>query len=51
MPLQLVLVVYFGSGLSELSGLELLEGSEICYCQYWKRVLVLVDFQDKLSIV
>jgi len=29
-------------------GLELPKGGEVCYCQYQKSVLVLVNFQDKL---
>ena len=27
------------------------ESSEVCYCQHQKRVLVLVDFQDKANTV
>ena len=42
------LVTYFGSRLRKLSILRLLEDSKICHCQYWKNVLVLVNFQNKL---
>ena len=47
-PLLVVLVAYFKSGLGELSVLRPLESSEVYYYQYQKRILVLVNFQDKL---
>jgi len=30
--------------------LEPLKSSKMCCCQYWKRMLVLVDFQNELVI-
>jgi len=50
-PLQVILVTYFRRELGELRGLEVLEGDEVCCCQYWKTVSVLVNFQNKASIV
>jgi len=41
-------VIFFEMGLKNLVGRKPPEGDEICYCQYWKCVLVLVNFQDKL---
>ncbi len=41
----------FERGLGRLKGLETLEGSKIYHCQHQKRVLVLVDFQDKTNTV
>ena len=35
-------------GLGDLVGRKLLEGGEVCYCQYQRWILVLVNFQDKL---
>jgi len=49
--LLVALVIYFASGLGEVNGLGPLEGDEVCYHQHWKRVLVLVDFQNKASTV
>ena len=49
--LLVVLVAYFESGLEKLNRLRLLENGKICCCQHWKRMLVLVDFQNKASIV
>ena len=43
-PLLAILVIYFGSRLEKLSGWKPLESAKVCYCQYWKRVLVLVNF-------
>ena len=34
--LLVTLVVYFGMRLGDLAGRKLLEGGEVCYCQYWK---------------
>jgi len=33
-PLPVILIAYFGSGLSKLRGLGLLEGGKVCHCQY-----------------
>ena len=49
--LQVILATYFRSRLGKLSKLGLSEGGKMCYCQYWKRLLVLVNFQNKTSIV
>jgi len=49
--LQVALVTYFRRVLGELRELRLLEDSEMCYCQYQKLVLVLVNSQDKAVIV
>jgi len=46
--LNMLVSIYFGTELGKLSRWKLLEGSKIYYCQYWKRVLVLVNFQNKL---
>jgi len=47
-PLLATLVTYLGSRLGKLSRLRLLGDSKICHYQYWKKVLVLVNFQNKL---
>ena len=47
-PLLVVLVTYFGSELEKLSKLKPSKSSKMCHYQYWKRVIVLVNFQDKL---
>jgi len=47
--LLVILIIYFGSGLSELNGLGLLESNKMCCCQHWKRMSILVDFQNKVS--
>ena len=49
--LLITLVTYFRSGLGKLSRLRLLESGKIYHYQYWKKVLVLVDFQNKANIV
>jgi len=51
MFLQVVLVTYFGKVLGELEELRLLENSKMCYYQYWKLVLVLVNFQNQTITV
>jgi len=47
-PLLAVLVTYFGNGLEELSGWKPLEDGKVYCYQHWKRVSVVVDFQDNL---
>jgi len=51
MSLLVILVIYFGSELSRLSELGLLESGKVCCHQHWKRMSILVDFQDKASTV
>ena len=48
--LLVILVIYFKSRLGKLSELELLKSSKVCCYQYWKKMLVLVDFQNKLVV-
>jgi len=47
-PLLVTLFVYFRIVLGNLVGRKLLESSKVYYHQHWRRVLVLVNFQDKL---
>ena len=49
--LLVILVTYFRSECDELSGLRLLEDDEVCHCQHWKGMSVLVNFQNKTSII
>jgi len=49
--LLVTLIIYFESGLGELNRLGLLKSNKMCCCQHWKRVSILVDFQDKASTV
>ena len=47
-PLLVTLIIYFKSRLGKLSGLKLLESNRVYHHQYQNRVLVLVNFQNKL---
>ena len=40
------LVIYFGMELGDLTDRKSLEGNKMCYYQYWRWMLVLVNFQD-----
>jgi len=51
MPLLITLVTYFRSGLGKFSRLRLLRSGKIYHYQYWKKMWVLVDFQNKANIV
>ena len=46
-PLLIILVTYFRMEFRELSKKKQQESSEVYRYQYWKWMLVLVDFQDK----
>ena len=51
MSLLATLVAYFRSRLGKLSRLNPLESGEVCYYQHWKRISVLVNFQNKYKLL